>query len=222
MNNEEEYLKRSKIKTIKCLIERPSDILRVPHWIVSKVLYKSPLKAHLPWFTYGAMSYLENHLNKDSNVFEYGSGGSTLWLAKKVGHITSIEHNPIWYNLVVEALHAQNRNNASVILQVPKTTRKDDYTSAEEQGSFKEYVESIDSYPDQSFDLVVVDGRCREHCILHAMSKVKRTGIILLDDSYRERYQPMLRLLTSWFRRDFKGLKPFASEPSRTTILRAP
>ena len=42
--------------------------------------------------------------------------------------------------------------------------------------------------PDASLDLVVVDGRARVECARRAMPKVKPGGLLLLDDTSRERY----------------------------------
>ena len=84
-----------------------------------------------------------------------------------------------------------------------------------EQGlTFSKYVHSINDYPDNYFDLVLVDGRARPPCIKQACSKVKpgkyikqacskvKPGkYILLDNSDRDRYQLAIReLLLGWKR----------------------
>jgi hypothetical protein len=45
--------------------------------------------------------------------------------------------------------------------------------------SFEEYVRKIDVYPDESFDLVVVDGRARTACRYHTIKKIKRRILII-------------------------------------------
>ena len=35
----------------------------------------------LPWVTYGFIDFISERLNKSIDVFEYGSGNSTLWYA---------------------------------------------------------------------------------------------------------------------------------------------
>ena len=39
----------------------------------------SPLEIQLPWISYGAIDFLDGYLKPDMTVYEYGSGGSTLF-----------------------------------------------------------------------------------------------------------------------------------------------
>jgi len=50
---------------------------------------------HLPWWSYESIAYVKKY-NFDS-CFEWGSGGSTLFLAKISKKITTIENDPKWY-----------------------------------------------------------------------------------------------------------------------------
>jgi hypothetical protein len=54
----------------------------------------------LPWVTYGFIDFISDKLNKNMDIFEYGSGNSTLWYAEKVNSVTSVEHNKIWYEKI--------------------------------------------------------------------------------------------------------------------------
>ena len=44
----------------------------------------SPLESELPWIAFDAIKYLDKRILPGDQVFEYGSGGSTLYFAKKV------------------------------------------------------------------------------------------------------------------------------------------
>ena len=66
-----------------------------------------------------------------------------------------------------------------------------DYSSKSGQfggKNFEDYVKIIDIYPNENFDLIIVDGRSRVSCLKHAQDKVKVGGFILLDDTDREEY----------------------------------
>jgi hypothetical protein len=39
----------------------------------------SPLEIELPWISYAAIDFLDGYLKPDMTVYEYGSGGSTLF-----------------------------------------------------------------------------------------------------------------------------------------------
>ena len=64
-----------------------------------------------PWLTPKATDIIENFLKPSHVVVEWGSGRSTLWLARRVGHITSIEGNLAWYAKVKNELEMEGLNN---------------------------------------------------------------------------------------------------------------
>ncbi|MDM8553380.1 hypothetical protein QUF75_01435 [Desulfococcaceae bacterium HSG7] len=68
-----------------------------PSWTRSLNGSKTPLKDVQPWIAFGAIRFLEKHLHEDMHVFEYGIGGSTLFFAKRVKAVVSIEHDKEWY-----------------------------------------------------------------------------------------------------------------------------
>ena len=90
--------------------------------------------------------------------------------------------------------------------------------------SFERYVKAIDDYPDGHFQVVSVDGRASVACLERALPKVAPGGLLILDNSQRERYQPALTRLierhpefASYF-----GNSPFQARPQHTTIIRIP
>ena len=90
--------------------------------------------------------------------------------------------------------------------------------------SFERYVRAIDDYPDGHFHFVSVDGRARVACLERALAKVAPGGLLILDNSQRERYQPALSRLTeqspdfvSYF-----GNSHLQARPQHMTIIRIP
>jgi hypothetical protein len=83
--------------------------------------------------------------------------------------------------------------------------------------TFKSYVDSIRSVG-HTFDLIVIDGRCRSQSLLAAVPAMKETGIIVFDDSSRKRYQRVLRESGLEFRRH-RGLTPGAPIRTETSII---
>ncbi len=57
----------------------------VPCYFAHNVLNgKLPLDLELPWFSYAAIEFLDSWLSPPMKVCEYGSGGSTLFFARRV------------------------------------------------------------------------------------------------------------------------------------------
>ena len=55
----------------------------------------------IPWVTYPFIDFLSGRLNRELEVFEFGSGNSTLFFAERVKQLTSVEHNKDWYNELI-------------------------------------------------------------------------------------------------------------------------
>src|SRR5262249_29493087 len=49
----------------------------------------------VPWWTFAAIDAVERWIAARENVrvFEYGSGASTVWLARRAAHVVSVEHD---------------------------------------------------------------------------------------------------------------------------------
>jgi hypothetical protein len=167
-------------------------------------------------------------------VFEYGAGGSTLFWAKRVREVVSIEHDRMWGERVQATLSHQGLRNCHVRLiepvEEPDASRGSpadpaDYVSADTNFrgfSFRNYARSIDDYPDGAFDLIIVDGRARPSCGTHALPKVKTGGFLLLDNAERDYYAAIHQKLESlgWQRHSFFGPGPYNLYFWLTTVWR--
>lgn len=183
------------------------------------------LRLDLPWWSFRAIDFLEAVVEARGHrmtVFEYGSGASTVWLARRCNAVYSVEHDPDWIDTARRLCSA----NANVDLSfVPATpVLADTRCRSERSGwthlSFDRYVESIRAYP-FDFDLIVIDGRCRAECLPEAERKLKPGGLILFDDSNRPRYRRAIEH-SSLQKQVFSGLVPGLPFPGETTILHAP
>ena len=50
----------------------------------------------LPWMNYPVITFLKERLNKNINIFEFGSGYSTRFYAERVNTVTSLEYDQFW------------------------------------------------------------------------------------------------------------------------------
>ena len=198
----------------KFLLAHPRQMSQLPRWLRQRS--QSPVDLRVPWWPYDAAAWIARELPPGARVFEYGGGGSTLWLQDHGAVVTVVEHDPVWYEQLTEALPAGTR-----VLR-RGTDAAGRITSQVDAGFFDSYVAAIDEEPDGSLDLVVVDGRARVDCVRRAMPKVKPGGLLILDDAARDRYRPAIDLLRRWQQNRFSGLKPGDPLPAQTSAWRRP
>jgi predicted O-methyltransferase YrrM len=176
----------------------------------------SPLDLRFPWWPYSLVPWLVRALPAGAQAFEFGSGGSTLWLSDHGYAVTSVESDPGWHRLVAQAAGPA----VTVMLIEPGETGT--IGTEVEPGFFDEYVHSIDAVPASSLDLVIVDGRCRVACLEAAVSRITSGGLMLLDDSDRPRYAATFDVLAAWPRFTFSAPGPGRRPPTQSTVWRKP
>jgi predicted O-methyltransferase YrrM len=185
---------------------------------------RGPIDVELPWLTFGSIDFLEGHVDRTSRVFEFGSGGSTVFFAARAGAVVSVEHDAAWAQRVERAISAKGWSNSNVRIVPPVDAPQmadcdpadpDLYATADEtyrSCSFRDYATAIDQYPDGHFDVVLIDGRARPSCAKHAARKVADGGLLVLDNAERSYYSKVHDQLTAegWRRRPFYGPGPCA------------
>lgn len=193
------------------------------HWVGSLDGRRSPLADELPWMTYGAIEWLSKTLTQTMSIFEWGSGGSTVFFSQRAKEVVTVEHDADWFVQVDGALLRKGVGNVNLMLAEPRNAESVEplYCSSDArfQGqTFLDYVRRIDAFPDEHFDVVIVDGRARNHCISHALSKIKRGGYLLLDNSEREEYVKGWRIIQHWPTLKIEGPGPYNSYAWETRI----
>ena len=193
---------------VKCLVfvwppylkQNLTGIRYLPYWLFTTIPIRDNVKDKIPWLPFGAIEWLDNYLKPEIKVFEWGSGGSTIFIARKILEFVSIEHNKKWHDKI----------KARLISGHCKYLLKE---------NMNDYLQAIDNYPDNYFDLVVIDGGARVKCVLRAMEKVKPKGYLLLDDTEYGHYSEATRELKGWKETIFKGPKPYKLYFSQTSIF---
>jgi hypothetical protein len=205
---------RAWLGTARYLARHPRETRRLPRWFRQRSL--SPMDIRVPWWPYDAITWMAGHLPPGARVFEYGGGGSTLWLEDHGASVTCVEHHDAWFEQLERASPPRTR----IMHRATAATGR--IVSDVEPGFFDSYVDAIRDEPDASLDLVIVDGRARVECVRRAMPKVKPGGLLLLDDTGRPRYGAAVALLAGWERHVFEGLKPGDIFPGQTSVWRRP
>lgn len=166
---------------------------------------QSTMRLRLPWLPFRLIDELAEVVGPGTKVFEFGGGGSTLWFLDRGAQVVTVEHHEGWADQLSQAID----DPSWTLLRRP----------ADQQ--YAAYVAAIEDYPEDWFDLVVVDGRERARCAATATTRVRPGGLLLVDDIDRARYQPAVDAL-GWPRRDVVGFAPAKPTLAYTAVLRRP
>lgn len=116
----------------------------------------------LPWYTYAAISWIDQLDLSGATVFEFGAGNSSFYWAACARRVVSVESNPDWY----EHVKADLKENQKVLLKTDS----------------RGYAEAILAEGEQ-YQVVIVDGLYRYDCAVAGSTCLRRDGMIVLDNS---------------------------------------
>jgi len=145
---------------------------------------RMPIDLELPWISFGAIDYLERFVGPTQDVFEFGSGGSSIFLAKRARSVHSVENDRRWHASVVERSKRLGLTNMRCELHE---------FGDHEAHRFRElsYFSAIGRGP---YDVILVDGFCgfttgpygqlRPYAFELALEAVRRPGGIIVVDDY--------------------------------------
>lgn len=202
-------------------------------WLRSLRQDASSVKDEQPWINFVAIDFLDKHLEKSHKVFEYGGGGSTLFFLNRVAEVVTAEHSGEWFRILGETVSKKGNKNWSGqfismekgdLVTNPDISNPDHYSSddAPSKGhNYRDYASHIDKYPDGYFDCVLVDGRARPSCLKHALTKIRKGGYLVLDNSDRAYYlEKMGAVVSQSFSKEVDQFAPcpYLREFTKTTI----
>jgi hypothetical protein len=123
----------------------------------------------IPWVTYSFIDFISDRIKKEHTIFEFGSGNSTIYYAKRAKKVVSVEHDKNWF----DKISASTPANSEMI-----------FSELEKGGAYSKMPASLGS----KFDIIIVDGRDRVNCCYNSLSALTESGVVVLDDSEREKY----------------------------------
>jgi predicted O-methyltransferase YrrM len=149
---------------------------RTPRYIYHRVRQMAYERGHgdAPWLTPAAIRLLPTLLRPADQGLEFGSGRSTIWFARRTSALTSVEHNPQWYEKVSAELTTQALSNVDYIL-APED-------QPVERGDESAYARAALGFPDKSLDFALVDGHYRDYSAKFVLPKIKPGGMLIIDN----------------------------------------
>jgi len=153
----------------------------------------------IPWYTYPAIEYINQINLKDKTIFEYGTGNSSLYFAKKAKRVISVEDNKEWF----EKINKNNTTNLKIFFEEEKNN----------------YLNSIKK-TNEKFDIIVIDANYRLECCHKIKNSLKEDGIVILDNSDRHPdCASYLRDELGLIEMDFHGFGPINCYTWTTSIF---
>ncbi len=152
-----------------------------------------PIKPpYTPEFLSVAQLAIEGFLADGGDVFEYGSGHSTLWFSQ-FANVASVEHDEEWSKEVIRALIETGRDWPDKVAY--RFVEKENMPGI------------IHRYRYDAFDLVLVDclDAQRSPAVKAAMPHVKPGGWLVMDDSNWPLWDPAKDLLKTWPYTEMRG-----------------
>jgi predicted O-methyltransferase YrrM len=169
-----------------------------------KLQWKSYRKKNFPspWIIPQATEFYKKVLSNEMKGAEFGGGFSTAFIAPRVKSLVTIEHDEEWSKITENMLKERKLDNVDyrVIPEIKdpdkiKISELDKFDGFQVKPEFSNYFSALDDEENQSFDFIIVDGRARTECCIKAISKIKDGGMLILDNSERERYLPVFEIL---------------------------
>ena len=166
----------------------------------------------IPWIEDEIVPEMEKLYTPNVRLFEYGCGASTIWAARRVAQVITVEHWPDWYNKVrafVDDEEPELWDKLTLMLIQERIT-----VSMERARRYDVYARTIKMFPTEFFDVVMVDGRARRLSLLNSLQHVKHGGVAIIDDTERDYYRCAIDVAVEygWERWDV----------ARTAFLRRP
>lgn len=198
----------------------------------------------IPWFSYPAIDYLKNKLQKNFRIFEYGCGSSSLFFSQYCQKVISLETNQIWFQVLSEKItkqynfiqessitkslitsSAQQSASEKTPLNIPTKKFKKNTHELEiilmdnglQNPNYQNYVNLFK----EKFDIILIDSLKRYQCAINVINALNHGGIIILDDSQRSNYQKIFDFFknNNFQKIDFFGIAPGQLSIKNTTIF---
>jgi predicted O-methyltransferase YrrM len=131
------------------------------------VMLDERIRPENPWLTRDSVRFLDQVLQSADVGLEFGSGRSSVWFAQRMKHLTSVEDNREWHVKV------------SGLIADRQLTGRLSYLFRENRD---DYLAEANACADESLDFCLVDGSYRDECAIRVVSKIKRGGLLVIDN----------------------------------------
>lgn len=139
------------------------------------------------------LQFLAAHVKPSSVVWEWGSGGTTAFLAPRCKRLTAVEHQAAFAASAIMEARFREHTNVSVLYVPPDYPYVEGGEYDGDATTFRHYVRC---YTGQGVDVALIDGRarvaCADHILNHAAFGPNPEMLIFAHDIERPQLAPIL------------------------------
>ncbi len=157
----------------------------------------------LPWYNYPLITFLQSYIKPSMNIFEFGTGCSTIFYAQKLCNVFGVECNAEWITKVQELATKHNLHERIAVEFCAKSHE------------MARYINNVEA--SIKFDAIVVDSYNRIECLIEA--KKRGAKIIILDNSERPNLEPAHEVMQGFDVLKFKGVGPNRNVESESLVF---
>ena len=167
-----------------------------PRYIINRlsVIFNEKRYPMNPWLTKDSVNFLNQIILPTDIGVEFGSGRSTIWFAKRLKHLISIEDNKDWHREVSNLIVSNN-----LLSKIDYRLSKND----------NDYASQALLLEDNSIDFCLVDGSDRDVCALNILPKLKSGSILCIDNINwflpHESHSPASRKISEGYKTEMWG-----------------
>ena len=158
----------------------------------------------IPWYSYSAIDYLNSIDTSSFSVLEYGGGNSSFWWSDRCKHLTTIESEKEWFQVLLGL--GKNHSNLDFQLYLEREM----YTGA---------INTI------APNVVIIDGLYRSDCATKVLElsreQLQQLQIVIFDNSnwFPAAIKRLTDGLHDFQRVDFSSLGPIVAFPTTTSLF---
>lgn len=138
------------------------------------------------------ISLIKESLKPHYKVFEWGSGGSTIYFSQFVDTYVSVENLRIWFELVSQRMFIDETQTIGISHGKYSLYYKPELGEHKvKRGSLRlgyyyyTYINAIDECGIDEFDVIIIDGMARPSCVYKALNHVHDNSVIFFHDYFK-------------------------------------
>jgi FkbM family methyltransferase len=170
-------------------------------WLKSIVLAPNSPGYAWPELPFAGTVRLQGILSANSRVLVCGSSTAAQFCASRVAELVYLEHDKDAFrdtDSVLKVIESRGQLKVQAELIEPELRNEPGslpsgdplaYTSPippDSMLSFQKYARRVEDFPDQYFDLIVIDGPSRASCFMYAVAKLRFEGYIVLNSAEQD------------------------------------
>lgn len=156
-----------------------------------------------PWWVWQAIDFVASELRAADKVLEIGSGYSSLWLAARCAHVTSVETSPEWLREIDKKANRAGRTNISLI----------------HSQAYDGYVEAIEGAGVP--DVLVIDSDSRRQIFEDIVCRTPQPRVVIYDDTDKLENRNLAAIASrgGFASHVFRGFKPQCIHVCETSVM---